>query len=80
MKEIETVVLEDNKEYAIMDTIPIDGVKYIYMCQVDNAQALCIRKLSSDEKNILGLSSEEEFQMALQAYVTKYKSILTEES
>lgn len=79
MIEVDTVVLEDNKEYAIMDTIPIDGVKYIYMCQLDNAQALCIRKLSSDEKNILSLKDEAEFKMALHAYVIKYKPILTEE-
>ena len=78
MIEVEVVVLEDGCEYAIMDTISIDGVKYIYLSQVENAQALCIRKLSSDEKDILGLKDETEFKMALHAYVTKYKSILTE--
>lgn len=76
MIEVETIVLEDHKEYAIMDTIPIHGVKYLYLSQVENAQALCIRKLSLDEKDILGLSNEEEFKMALEAYVIKYKSVL----
>lgn len=79
MIEVETVVLEDNKEYAILDTIPINGVKYLYLARVEKPEDLCIRKLSSDEKNILGLENEEEFKMALHAYATKYKSVLTEE-
>lgn len=79
MIEVETVVLEDNKEYAIMDTIPIDGIKYLYLAQIEKPEDLCIRKLSIDEKDILGLENEEEFKMALHAYATKYKSILTEE-
>lgn len=79
MIEVETVTLEDEKEYAIMDTISINRVKYIYLCATDNIGDICIRKLSSDEKDILGLEDEEEFKMALQVFGKKYEDVLTGE-
>ncbi len=77
MLEVETVFLEDNKEYAIIDTISIDGIKYIYLSEVENDQEFCIRKLSLDELDILGLDSEEEYNKALKAYAQKEKNAIS---
>lgn len=75
--ELETVILEDNKQYAILDTIQIKGVKYIYLSCIEETEKpqVCIRKLSNNEEEILGLENEEEYNIALEAYTDKYKDL-----
>ena len=77
--EIETVILEDKKEYAIVDTIEIEEVKYLYLGELEELQSeddimptVVIRKLDKKEKNILGLETEEEYKMALETFVNKW--------
>ena len=70
--EVETVVLENEKEYAVIDTIIINSIKYIYLCSVEQTEEFCIRKLSQDEKEILGLETEEEYNTALKIYGEKH--------
>lgn len=77
MVEVEVVPLENGKKYMILDTIEIDGIKYIYLSQIENDQEFCIRKLSLDELDILGLDSEEEYNKALKAYAEKEKSAIS---
>lgn len=76
---MEVVTLEDNKDYLVLDTLEIDEIKYIYLCLVTDQEkkSVCIRKLVDDEKNIVGLDSEEEYKKALNAYIIKYKDIVT---
>lgn len=80
--EVETVLLEDKKEYAIIDTIEKEEVKYIYLGLVEELESeenknplIVIRKLDKKGKNILGLDSEEEYKMALEMFVNKRKEI-----
>lgn len=77
-KELEVVKLEDKLEYAIMDTIEIKGIKYVYLSLVEELKqtekklpTIVIRKLDEKEKNILGLDTEEEYKMALETFVSK---------
>lgn len=79
MIELETTILEDNKEYAIIDIIEIDGIKYIYLSaisDIDTKKQVCIRK-ELNEEEIIGLDNEEEYQKALQAFVNKYKEVIS---
>ncbi len=75
--KLETVVLEDNQQYAILDTIQIKGVKYIYLNCIEDTEKpqVCIRKLSDNEEEILGLENEEEYNIALKTYTDKYKDL-----
>ncbi len=74
---LETVTLEDNLEYVIMDTLEINGIKYLYLENVKYLQEekdkpeIVIRKLDATEEMILGLDSEEEYLKALESYVSK---------
>ena len=74
---LETVTLEDNLEYVIMDTLEINGIKYLYLENVKYIQEekdkpeIVIRKLDATEEMILGLDNEEEYLKALESYVSK---------
>lgn len=78
--EIETVRLEDKKEYVITNTIVNKDTKYIYMVPLEEIQenreefsTLLIRKLDKKEKNILALDTEEEYKMALNNLLNQKK-------
>lgn len=75
---MEAVTLEDNKEYVILDTIEIDGIKYLYLAHLSDPEkrTACIRKLVDNNINIAGLDTEEEYNKALNAYIEKYKDIV----
>ncbi len=73
------VVSIDNQEYILLDTIVLNGVKYLYLVEAtDNKEkAICIRKLVDQETNMVTLDSEDELNQAFQAYITKYKNVFT---
>jgi len=72
MKEVkETIILEDNIEYGIIDKIVINNIPYVYLCEVSNPEIFCIRKLIGE--NLWGLDNNEEFDMALDKLTQKHK-------
>jgi hypothetical protein len=75
---MEIVVLEDNKEYYILDTINVLNKKYVYLCEVEDKtkKNVCVRKLVDNDTNIAGLDSEEELTEALNAYKNKYEHVV----
>lgn len=74
MRELETIELE-GKEYIIRSEIILQGSKYIHLTSSSDPEDFCIRKIRiNDGKEMLvGLDSEQEFNMALEAFSSKYK-------
>jgi hypothetical protein len=71
---METIVLEDNKEYYIIDIIKIDDVKYMYLSDTDQTSGnVCVRKLVDNEANVAGLDNELEYEKAINAFRKKYE-------
>lgn len=76
-----TVILEDNKEYIILDIIIIEGTNYVYLYEPENEESknnFCIRKLVDNDENMSRLDSDAEYEKALLVYTEKHKDILTE--
>ncbi|MCI9280115.1 MAG: hypothetical protein HFJ02_04890 [Bacilli bacterium] len=73
--EIEKIVLEDNKEYFIIDTLMIDQVKYVFLSENLNPHTSLIRKFSINGKEIIALNNEQEYDKALRLFTEKYKDI-----
>ena len=67
MKEIDTVVLENDINYLILKEIDNNGSKYVYLSNENDPEDFCIRKsiIENDEEFLIGLSSKEEFDKAL---------------
>lgn len=72
---MDVVVLEDGTEYVILDSMEIDGDKFILFSNVDNPVDFCFRKLIiKDGKEVFSaLSGKEEFEKVLLKFGLKYE-------
>lgn len=75
---MDIVTLEDNKDYIILDTLEVEGIKYVYLVEsTDKEQKkACIRKIVDNGEYLAGLDSEIEYRKALNAYTEKYKDVV----
>lgn len=64
---MESVILENNKEYLILNKIKNGSDKYIYLVNTEDPKDFCIRKslVNSEKEVLIGLKDEEEFRKAL---------------
>lgn len=64
---MESVILENNKEYLILNEIKNGSDKYIYLVNTEDSKDFCIRKslVNSEKEVLIGLKDEEEFRKAL---------------
>lgn len=64
---MESVILENNKEYLILNEIKNGSDKYIYLVNAEDPKDFCIRKslVNSEKEVLIGLKDEEEFRKAL---------------
>lgn len=74
MLDVETVTLEDHNEYVIADKINCNNKTYAYLVDTNDNKYFCIRIIEDhgEECNLLGLSSSEEFDYALDLISKKY--------
>lgn len=73
---MESIVLEDGLEYAIVDEINYQDKHYVYLLNVNDNKDFCIRK-STNENGVeyaQGLDNKEEYETALNLYLNKNKS------
>lgn len=76
MEEINTVILEDNIRYIILDKIEKNNNKYIYLSNIDTPEDFCIRKMvkENNQEMLLGLDNKNEFELALLYYTQKHNN------
>jgi hypothetical protein len=77
--DMETVILEDNQEYYVLDILKVNNTKYMYLCEVTdkNNKNVCVRKLMHNDEYIVGLDSVSELDMALALYRKKYEKVVS---
>lgn len=73
MIEMDFITLEDGLEYAIVDEIIIDDIKYLYLVNNDNKVEL--RKLDERE-DLIKVSNQKEYDMALVEFAKLHKNDL----
>jgi len=68
------ITLEDNKEYAEIDTITNNNNTYVFLSETNNPENVCIRKIEikNNEEYIVGLDSNKEFDTILKLFSEKY--------
>lgn len=73
-KEYNIITLEDNLEYAELETISYNNNEYILLSELNNPENFCIRKtkIKNNEEYIVGLDSDEEFDTILKLLTEKY--------
>ena len=70
------IMLENNKEYLVIDKIEVDGKYFVYLSNIDDSEDFCARKeIEVDDKKILvGLDNKEEADLALKVFSEKHKN------
>ena len=77
--EVEIVKLEDEKEYAVLDSLEVKETKYLLLGLLEeigkdiDTPTIVIRKLDKKEKYIVGLEDEEEYNKVVNAFLEKEK-------
>lgn len=72
MVEMDFIVLEDDLEYAIVDEITINNVKYIYLINEDN-NTVKLRKLN-EEEDLLEITDSQEHDKAMLEFMKKHRN------
>lgn len=77
MEEVKVIDLEDGT-YIISDEISINGIKYVFLTNEKDMLDFCIRKvvINNNEEYIDYLDTDEEFDVAMQAFLDKHKQEL----
>lgn len=62
---METIVLDDNKEYMIVEQLEDNTTKYVLFSSIDNSEEFCIRKIKNKngENYFVRLDSEKEAEL-----------------
>lgn len=81
MEEINVNVTDiDGKEYIELDTVEVNGSKYVYLVSTNDDKDFLINKIVLDngKEYYEGLESNEEFQIVLLNFIKKNKSVINE--
>lgn len=67
MIERETIVLEDNQTYIIVNELSNNNTTYLYLSKESDENDFCIRKLTSDNQFVVPVT-EKEYEEALKLF------------
>ncbi|MGM9877778.1 MAG: hypothetical protein ACI33S_03920 [Bacilli bacterium] len=69
-------VLEDGKEYEIIDTLEYNNQKYILFSNILNIENICVRKVVSiNNEEFFDFLDEIEFQEVIEKFIEKNKNL-----
>ena len=76
-EEVKVIELDDGT-YVVDDEITINNTKYVYLTNEADVMDFYIQKviLKDNEEYLEGIDSDEEFDMAIQAFLNKHKQEL----
>lgn len=75
--ELDTIILDDGIEYAIVKELEINNILYTLFANVDDSEDICYRKtiIQDGEEYYTGLDDDNEFNLVANMFA---KSILEE--
>lgn len=75
--ELDTIILDDGIEYAIIKELKINDVLYTLFANVNDSEDICYRKTitQNDEEYYVGLDDDNEFDLVANSFA---KNILEE--
>ena len=76
-EEVKVIELDDGT-YIVDDEITINNTKYVYLTNEQDIMDFYIQKviLKDNEEYLVSIDSDEEFDMAMQAFLNKHKQEL----
>ena len=76
MKEVKTIILDNGREYFLVDETIIDDVKYFYLANMNDNKDICVRKqeIENGISYLSTLDDIDELMKALEAFRDKIQS------
>jgi len=76
MKEVKTIVLDNGREYFLVDETIINDVKYYYLANMNDSKDICVRKqeIENGVSYLATLDDIDELLKALEAFRDKRQS------
>lgn len=76
-EEVKVIELDDGT-YVVDDEITINNIKYVYLTNESDVMDFYIQKviLKNGEEYLESIDTDEEFDMAMQAFLNKHKQEL----
>lgn len=76
MKNVKTIILDNGREYFLVDETIISGVKYFYLANMQDSKDICVRKEEVEDgvTYLSTLDDIDELMKALQAFRDKQQS------
>ena len=76
MTEINTIVLDDGKEYYIVQNVVVDNITYTLFSDIENEKEIRFRKIivKDDKEYYVGLDTHEELKNVIKALDKKMNS------
>ena len=74
MIEMDFIELEDGLDYAIVDELIIDGIKYLYLFE-ETTNKIELRKLDSNE-DLIKISNQKEIDKAMLEFAKIHRNDL----
>ncbi len=74
--ELDVMKLEDNQEYAIIDTIEMNNNKYLVFSNIEDEMKNCIRKVitkDDGQEYVVRLDTEKELELVIEKLIEKHK-------
>ena len=73
MREVKTTILDNGREYFLVDETIINGVKYFYLANMKDSKDLCVRKEEIEDgvTYLSTLDDIDELMNALKAFKAK---------
>ena len=79
MVDVNVVTLENGLEYAEVDYLVYNDIKYVLLSNIKNVKDSCIRKISiEDSKEFLArLDDDREFDIILELFMKQNKTLFS---
>lgn len=78
---LDYITLENNNDYAVVDTLVVDNNKYLFLVNEQDEKDVTVRKvITKDNKEYLNkLDSNEEFEKIMTEFLNKHQGEINEE-
>ncbi len=76
LQNYKVYILEDEKDFILIDTLEYNNVKYLLLSSVSNPEYICIRKIIVEEFEEYIVKLEEyEFETIVDQFLLKHKDL-----
>ena len=72
---LDYITLENNIDYAVVDTLVVDNNKYLFLVNENNEKDIVVRKVikKADKEFVTKLDTNEEFESLMNEFLNKHK-------